>query len=430
MDDLWVVLPHLGAGGAQKVGLLAAEHFAAQGLRVRVLSLRHNHPIKHRLPGNVTVFDLGPDEQDPHPWLRDVENRSMLARGRRFVVAQCLRARRFTLRLLMGLLLLWLQLTWRWVDPRVQVGSSALVVRLLNLCMRRVGGWKYRQLRTLFQEQRPKRVLALLTKTNILCCAAMWDLPIRLVVSERNDPRRQRLDRLWNRLRRVYYRRADVVTANTEGVLGALQAMGTWQRLDLLPNPLPGGLNLQDSSGPAARDCEVLAVARLVPQKGLDLLIRAFASLPEPVRAGWRLVLVGDGPEGNTLQSLAQQHGISVQVVFEGFQSDPLRYMQRASIFALPSRFEGMPNALLEAMAAGLPSVVSDASPGPLEMVSDGCQGLVVPNENVKAFAEALQHLMGDQALRERMGAEARTTLRALDWDVVEPHWRSVLALP
>jgi len=171
-------------------------------------------------------------------------------------------------------------------------------------------------------------------------------------------------------------------------------------------------------------------VARLVPQKGLDLLIRAFASLPEPVRAGWRLVLVGDGPEGNTLQSLAQQHGISVQVVFEGFQSDPLRYMQRASIFALPSRFEGMPNALLEAMAAGLPSVVSDASPGPLEMVSDGCQGLVVPNENVKAFAEALQQLMGDQALRERMGAEARTTLRALDWDVVEPHWRSVLALP
>lgn len=50
MDDLWVVLPHLGAGGAQKVGLLAAEHFAAQGYRVRVLSLRHGHPLKHTIP--------------------------------------------------------------------------------------------------------------------------------------------------------------------------------------------------------------------------------------------------------------------------------------------------------------------------------------------------------------------------------------------
>ena len=67
MDDLWVVLPHLGAGGAQKVGLLAAEHFASQGLRVRVLSLRHGHPIKHALPAEVDVFDLGPDEAALHP---------------------------------------------------------------------------------------------------------------------------------------------------------------------------------------------------------------------------------------------------------------------------------------------------------------------------------------------------------------------------
>jgi len=63
MDDLWIVLPHLGAGGAQKVGLLAAEHFAAQGLRVQVLSLRPGHPIKHRLPENVSLLDIGVELQ-------------------------------------------------------------------------------------------------------------------------------------------------------------------------------------------------------------------------------------------------------------------------------------------------------------------------------------------------------------------------------
>ena len=89
-----------------------------------------------------------------------------------------------------------------------------------------------------------------------------------------------------------------------------------------------------------------------------------------------------------------------------------------------------MPNALLEAMAAGLPSVVSDASPGPLEMVSDGQQGLVVPSEDVIAFGAALQRLMLDGDLRHRYGVSARDTLRALDWDVAESHWRSVLALP
>ena len=99
MDDLWVVLPHLGAGGAQKVGLLAAEHFAAKGFRVRVLSLRHGHPVKHSIPSGVEVFDLGPHEV-LHPWLRDVWNRSLQARSRRFTFAQVLKIHRILLRLL------------------------------------------------------------------------------------------------------------------------------------------------------------------------------------------------------------------------------------------------------------------------------------------------------------------------------------------
>ena len=417
MDDLWVVLPHIGAGGAQKVGLLAAEHFAAQGFKVRVLSLRHGHPIKHAIPDGVELLDLGPDVEVGG-------NRSLIEWGCRFTTAQLIKLCRF-------LTLAGLQLTWRWCEHKVQPDADAWVTRLLAWCMEGLGGLRYRRLRALLQQQRPKRVLALLTKTNILCSAAVWDLPIHLVVSERNDPRLQSIDRLWSRLRCVYYRRADVVTANTEGVLEALQAMGPWQRLALLPNPLPTALTLQDSHEPPVdREAEVLAVARLVPQKGLDVLIRAFASLPESVRDGWSLTLVGDGPELATLQALASDAGLRDLVHFEGFCSDPLVFMRRASIFALPSRFEGMPNALLEAMAAGLPSVVTDASPGPLEMVCNGHQGLVVPTDDVSAFAAALQKLMLDGDLRNRCGVAARTTLRALDWDVVESHWRSVLALP
>ena len=417
MDDLWVVLPHIGAGGAQKVGLLAAEHFVAQGFKVRVLSLRHGHPIKHAIPDGVELLDLGPDVEVGG-------NRSLIEWGCRFTTAQLIKLCRF-------LTLAGLQLTWRWCEHKVQPDADAWVTRLLAWCMEGLGGLRYRRLRALLQQQRPKRVLALLTKTNILCSAAVWDLPIHLVVSERNDPRLQSIDRLWSRLRCVYYRRADVVTANTEGVLEALQAMGPWQRLALLPNPLPTALTLQDSHEPPVdREAEVLAVARLVPQKGLDVLIRAFASLPESVRDGWSLTLVGDGPELATLQALASDAGLRDLVHFEGFRSDPLVFMRRASIFALPSRFEGMPNALLEAMAAGLPSVVTDASPGPLEMVCNGHQGLVVPTDDVSAFAAALQQLMLDGDLRNRCGVAARTTLRALDWDVVESHWRSVLALP
>ena len=430
MDDLWVVLPHLGAGGAQKVGLLAAEHFAQKGLQVRVLSLRPEHPVKHRLPENVTTFniDLQPDDV-VHPWLRDVWDRSLLARGRRFSVAQLIRARRLLIRFVTQILVLILQMLPPRFDRPFQPGCQGLAGWLLDHCIRSAGGLRYIRLRALLVDQRPRRVLALLSKTNILCCAAAWDLPIHLVVSERNDPRLQRMERLWRWLRRVYYRRADVVTANTEGVLEALQEMGPWKRLELLPNPLPALVSTDRSTSSTDRLQEILSVARLVPQKGLDLLLRAFASLPESVRLGWTVVLVGDGPEREPLQIQAETLSIGDAVQFAGFQPNPLQYMQSAAIFALPSRFEGMPNALLEAMASGLPAVVTDASPGPLEMVVDGRNGLVVPTEDPVAFAAALKTLMVAPEQRLQLGEAAQQTLRSMEWPVVEPLWRSVLAI-
>lgn len=429
MDDLWVVLPHLGAGGAQKVGLLAAEHFASQGLQVQVLSLRPEHPVRHRLPDNVGVLKIDLETAPVHPWLRDVWDRSLQARTRRFCLAQLIKIGRLLVRLAIAVLQRIIQLAPRWLDDRINPGQDTGLSRLLAWSMRSIGGVRYVRLRELVLQRRPRRVLALLSKTNILCCAATWDLPIHLVVSERNDPRLQQMDPLWRQLRRIYYRRADVVTANTEGVLEAMRAMGHWRRLELLPNPLPAGVLLRQGQHSGRRVREILAVARLVPQKGLDLLIQAFASLPQTLRNGWTLTLVGDGPEREALAALAESCGIADVVVFEGFRSDPLTFMARAAIFALPSRFEGMPNALLEAMAAGLPSVVSDASPGPLEMVSDQVHGLVVPSEDAIAFANALQTLMGNERLRQRMGEAARDKLNGLDWAVLEPHWRSVLAL-
>jgi glycosyltransferase involved in cell wall biosynthesis len=419
MDDLWVVLPHLGLGGAQKVGLLAAGHFAAQGMKVRVLTLNHEHPVLHRLPAGVPLSDLGAD-----PMLIDIHDRSLLARGRRFCLAQLIKLRSMAVSLLLWLL-------WPWIERHAWPGSSHPSQRLLHVGMGWIQGYRLPRLQARLATQRPRRVLAMLSRTNILCCHAAWDLPIHLVVSERNDPRRQKLSGLYSRMRRVYYRRADVVTANTAGVLEALEEMGPWKRLELLPNPLPS------RSGPSvpvaaagARRPELLSVARLVHQKGLDLLVQAFAALRQPTFQEWSLVLVGDGPDREQLADLASRHGLEDRVRFEGYQPDPSPYLAQASIFVLPSRFEGMPNALLEAMAAGLPVVVTDASPGPLEVVEHDVNGLVCPSEDVAALATVLGRLIVAPDLRERLGMAAAQRLRSLSWEQLEPHWRSILAMP
>ena len=98
-------------------------------------------------------------------------------------------------------------------------------------------------------------------------------------------------------------------------------------------------------------------------------------------------------------------------------------------MFVLPSRFEGMPNALLEAMAAGLAVIVTDASPGPLEVVEPGVSGLVVPSDDPVALAVAMTSLASDPDRCKRMGDAARARIASLEWPQLEPLWRSLLAL-
>ena len=134
-------------------------------------------------------------------------------------------------------------------------------------------------------------------------------------------------------------------------------------------------------------------------------------------------------PERQALEAQAQRLGVANQIDFLGFHSDPASLMRKGGVFVLPSRYEGMPNALLEAMGFALPVVITDVSPGPLEVVTDGVEGLVVPGDDVEALKRAISRLINDPTLRLRLGEAGRKRLQSLEWPQVEAHWRSVLNL-
>ena len=413
-DDLWLVLPHLGPGGAQKVALLAAGFFMAKGWRVRLVTMLPGPRQAHAIPEGLLVTDLAPAVDAL--WKRDHWNRSVLARGRRYLAPKR-RLHRLTARLVMGPLV-------GLLEP-VQPGQRHWRSRLLRWCVQGIDGPPSFELERLLQRHAPKRVVSFLSRTNMRICSALWWRDCHLVVSERNDLRKQELPFPWPRFRRLLYRRADVLTANTSGVMDSLVPLFQARQLALLPNPLP--MPVVPAAAGTARDRQgVVTVARLVPQKGIDVLIRALAQTVGAAR-DWTLTLVGDGPEREALERQVQQAGLQEQVQFLGFRSDPQTFLLQAGVFVLPSRFEGMPNALLEAMAAGLAVVVTDASPGPLEVVVNGVSGLVVPTDDPSALADALDRLAADPPLRERLGVAARNTLRQSDWPVVGPIWESLV---
>jgi len=150
----------------------------------------------------------------------------------------------------------------------------------------------------------------------------------------------------------------------------------------------------------------VVAAGRLCRQKGFDLLFEAFGRIAREFPAV-RLIILGKGEERDVLRALADSLGISARVDFPGWLSNPHAVISRASVFVLSSRYEGFPNALLEAMACGTPVVSTDCPSGPREILEGGA-GLLVPNENPAAMAKALQALLSDPLLRERVGRRGK----------------------
>lgn len=152
-------------------------------------------------------------------------------------------------------------------------------------------------------------------------------------------------------------------------------------------------------------------MGRLSPRKGLDILLDAArrvtaegAALPD-----WEINVIGGGEERARLEAMARENRLPV--VFHGERANPFPLLSRNDLFVLPSRAEGFPNALLEAMALGLPSIAADCETGPSEVICDGSNGYLFPVEDSGALAERLKMLMGDRDLRRRVGAAAAHTI-------------------
>jgi glycosyltransferase involved in cell wall biosynthesis len=158
----------------------------------------------------------------------------------------------------------------------------------------------------------------------------------------------------------------------------------------------------------------LVAVGRLERQKGIDVLLRAFAESAH--RTTHRVVLVGRGSHEQQLRELADELNIADRVTFAGWHDNPWSLMRRASLFVLPSRWEGFGNVVIEALACGAPVVVSDCSYGPKEIIRNGVDGLVFPVDDVKETTRAIDRVLGDSALAARLTAAGRE--RARDFDV------------
>lgn len=297
--------------------------------------------------------------------------------------------------------------------PVFELGSRRLLVAAPDLAR-------------LLRRERPDVLFSTHGGSNIIAVLAhaLARSPARLVLSERSALVRSDRGRARRALelpaKRVTYRRADLVTAVSGGVARELAArLGLpADKIRVVYNPAVGEDTCALAAEPVAHPWFVpgagvpviVAVGRLVEIKDYPTLFDAFAKIRAARPA--RLLVLGDGHLRASLEARIRAMGLAGDVALHGFDKNPFKYMARARLLLHASRAEGLPGALIQAMACGTPVVSTDCDFGPREVIArPGHDGFLVPVGDAAALADRALALLDDDELRRRMSAAARASV-------------------
>jgi GalNAc-alpha-(1->4)-GalNAc-alpha-(1->3)-diNAcBac-PP-undecaprenol alpha-1,4-N-acetyl-D-galactosaminyltransferase len=283
---------------------------------------------------------------------------------------------------------------------------------------------RIRMLRKFLVEENPDVIVSFLTNVNVAVIVAATGLDIPVVVSERSDPFIFPVSFLYDLARRITYPFANVLVVQTHAVASKyIEAKSNLRQLSVIANPIPQSILDSQFIAKKGTKRRLLAIGRFDEGKQFGMLINIYSRIANQF-PDWSLRIVGDGPMRLTLQQQVFNLGIDGLVELPGRTDAIAEELACADVFVMTSKFEGFPNVLLEAMAAGLPCAAFDCPSGPREMCGDGQTAFLIPLNDEQAMAQALERLMLDEELRLSLGSRARSSVIArFALDKILGHW-------
>lgn len=304
--------------------------------------------------------------------------------------------------------------------------------------------WLWLRVIRLVKKLRPDVLIGWSTYANLVAVLVSPFVPrARLVLSERNYvPRIFAPGNVsWLRRRivlalmRQFYRRANVVTANSlDNTRFLRRFIGGKPEYRLLPNTVNlAALDERANEEVVLAEVKgvphILALGRLEGQKGFDVLLRAFAQVRES-RPDWRLVIAGEGSARGALQALCRDLALEESVHWVGEVVNPYPYYKWADLVVVPSRYEGFPNVPLEAMSLGRAVICADFRTGARELTCNGQFGWLVPVDDPQALAQTILQVGACAETMREMGASARTFIKEnYDMAAIRSRYAEVLGL-
>jgi len=276
---------------------------------------------------------------------------------------------------------------------------------------------------------RPSIFMSTMLDANVLSWFAWRSLPKprpALVLRETNSQRaRTDLSPLRRRLAEFCYARAGAVVALSSGVGRELSedCQLPENRLAVLPNPVTLDLGSANRPEEMPEGRVVVASGRLHPQKGFDLLIKAFSELPENDVS---LAILGEGPEREALEGQIAESGLVDRVLMPGFVDNPNAWFSHATCFVLSSRWEGFGHVVVEAMAAGCPVLAVDCPHGPRDILTGPDDGILLPDNRPETLSQGMRSLLIDKQLQARLSEGGKKRAAAFSSKAVSHGYRTL----
>ncbi len=283
---------------------------------------------------------------------------------------------------------------------------------------------RIRKLRRAIKASDPDIVISFIDKTNVTTLLATAGVKIPVIVSEHSDPEQCLMGSTWNRLRNITYSFASAVVTLNEKALHYFP-----QKIQANTHIIPNPVVVEPEHGPADKNKvghTLISMGRLSEEKCFDLLIKAFANIKSDFPE-WRLTILGEGPERETLEQLIDKLDISDIVDLPGNIKHPHPIIREADLYILSSRFEGFPCALCEAMACGLPVISTEYHSGVREIIDDGVNGALVPVGDIDTMSDTMGQLMADENKRNKLALNAIKISERFSLESVMLVWEELL---
>lgn len=274
-------------------------------------------------------------------------------------------------------------------------------------------------------ESKTDLLISFLPKADILVFSVYKRSKFKWISSERNDPMsRSSIER---KVLNIIYKKVDMLVCQTKKVAKYYKSQGI-KNVCVIRNPVI--FKEQTNTDLKIPYKYIISVGRLAKQKNYEMLIKAFSDVKKKINCPEKLLILGDGPEKEKLQAIIDGLDITADVLLVGRKNNVIDYLRNAEAFVMSSNYEGLPNALIEAMGAHLPVISTDFFTGAASELIDDSNGFLVPVGDKEKMITAIINIISlSDEEKKLMGNESVKKISSMDVDIISNKWNDLISM-